>query len=85
MSRIRDSVQKVGWWTVVKFTPLAFFLLWTFGFTWVLLAAQPGQRTFSSAAEASKALFRAAQAGDDTALREFLVSMGRRSRSVATL
>ena len=68
MMRIKDSLQKVRWWTVVKLTPLAFFLLWTFGFTWVLLAEPPGQRTFSSAAEASRALFLAAQAGDETAL-----------------
>src|SRR4030095_15239592 len=68
MMRIRDSVQKIRWWTVVKVAPLALFLLWTFGFTWVLLAEPPGQRTFSSAAEASRALFLAAQAGDPTAL-----------------
>jgi len=68
MMRIKDSVQKVRWWTVVRFTPVALFVLWTFGFAWVLLAEPPGQRTFSSAAEASRALFRAAQAGDPTAL-----------------
>src|SRR4030095_4969327 len=66
--RIRDSVQKIRWWTVVRLTPVALFLLWTFGFTWVLSAEPPGQRTFSSTAEASRALFLAAQAGDPTAL-----------------
>ena len=65
---IKDTLQKVRWWTVVKLAPVALFVLWTFGFTWVLLAEPPGQRTFSSAAEASRALFRAAQAGDPTAL-----------------
>jgi hypothetical protein len=68
MTRIKGSLQKVRWWTVVKLTPLALFVLWSFGFTWVLLAESPGQRTFSSAAEASRALFRAAQAGDERAL-----------------
>jgi len=68
MMRIKDSVQKIRWWTVVKLAPLALFVLWTFGFTWVLSAEPPGQRTFSSAVEASRALFRAAQAGDPTAL-----------------
>jgi Protein of unknown function (DUF2950) len=61
--RIKDP-----WWTVVRVTPLAIFLLWTIGFTWVLLAASAGQITFSSAAEASRALFDAAQAGDEGAL-----------------
>jgi Protein of unknown function (DUF2950) len=68
MMRTKDIFQKVRWCNVVKFTPLAVFLLWTFGFTWVLLAASPGQRTFSSATEASRALFHAAQAGDEGAL-----------------
>jgi hypothetical protein len=66
--RTKDSFQRVRWWTVVKSVPSAIFLLWTFGFTWVLLAEQPGHRTFSSPAQASRALFLAAQAGDRTAL-----------------
>ena len=33
MMRIKDSLQKVRWGTVVELTPLAVFLLWTFGFT----------------------------------------------------
>jgi hypothetical protein len=68
MTRIKDSVQKVRWWTVVKLAPLVVFVLWTFDFTWALSAEPPGQRKFSSAAEASRALFGAAQAGDVTAL-----------------
>ena len=72
MMRIKDSFQKVRWWTVViKLTPVTLFLLWTFGsITWVLLAEPPGQRTFSSPAQASRALFLAAQAGDERALLE---------------
>ena len=70
MMCIKDSLQKVRWWTVVKLAPVALFLLWTFGFTWVLLAEPPGYGTFSSPAQASRALFLAAQAGDETALLE---------------
>lgn len=66
--RTKDIFQKVRWCNVVQFTPLAVFLLWTFGFTRVLLAEPPGQTTFSSAAEASRALFHAAQVGDEGAL-----------------
>ena len=69
MMCIKDSLQKVRWWTVVKLAPVA-LVLWTFGFAWALSAEPPGQRKFSSAAEASRALFRAAQAGDETALLE---------------
>jgi hypothetical protein len=47
---------------------MALFLLWTLSFTWVLLAEPPGQRTFSSPAQASRALFLAAQADDERAL-----------------
>jgi Protein of unknown function (DUF2950) len=68
MLRIKDSWQRVPWRNLVRLTPLAFFVLWTFGFPLVLLAEPPGQRTFSSAAEASGALFGAAQAGDEGAL-----------------
>ena len=70
MMRIKDRFQKVRWWTVVRLMSVALFLLWTFSFTWVLSAEPPGQRTFSSAAQASKALFLAAQAGDERALLE---------------
>jgi hypothetical protein len=70
MMCIKDSLQKVRWWTVVKLAPVALFLLWTFGFTWVLLAEPPAYGTFSSPAQASRALFLAAQAGDETALLE---------------
>jgi hypothetical protein len=70
MMRIKDRFQKVRWWTVVRLMSVALFLLWTFSFTWVLLAEPPGQRTFSSPAQASRALFLAAQAGDERALLE---------------
>ena len=68
MMRTKDIFQKVHWCNLVKFTSLAVFLLWTFGFTSILFAEPPAQRTFSSPAEASRELFRAAQAGDEGAL-----------------
>jgi hypothetical protein len=70
MMRIKDRFQKVHWWTVARLMSVALFILWTFSFTWVLLAEPPGQRTFSSPAQASRALFLAAQAGDERALLE---------------
>jgi Protein of unknown function (DUF2950) len=70
MMRIKDSLKKVRWGTVVQLTPLAIFLLWTLGFTWILIDEPPGHRTFSSPAQASRALFLAAQAGDERALLE---------------
>src|SRR5206468_5012650 len=66
--RIKDGSQKIPWKTVLKFTPVALFALWSLAFTWILLAEPPTRRTFASPAEASRALFLAAQAGDPTAL-----------------
>jgi Protein of unknown function (DUF2950) len=77
MMRMKESLQKVPWRTVVKLTPLAIFLLWTFGFTWVLLGEPPEQRTFSSAGGASRALFLAAQSGDERALLKIFGSDGK--------
>ena len=77
MMRIRDSVQKIRWWTVVKLAPVALFVLWTFGFIRVLMAEPSGHKTFSSAAQASRALFLAAQAGDETALLEIFGADGK--------
>jgi len=66
--RIKDGSQKIPWKTVLKFTPVAVFALWSLAFTWILLAEPPTRRTFASPAQASRALFLAAQAGDATAL-----------------
>jgi hypothetical protein len=77
MARIKDSLQKIRWGTVVRLTPLAVFALWSLGFVWVLWAEPPAQRTFSSPAQASKALFLAAQAGDARALLKIFGPDGR--------
>src|SRR5437667_1635063 len=66
--RIKDGSQKIPWKTVLKFTPVAVFALWSLAFTWILLAEPPTRRTFASPAQASRALFLAARAGDATAL-----------------
>src|SRR5690242_17738803 len=65
---IRTGCTRVPWGAIVKFTPFAIFVLWSLTFAWVLWAEPPAQKTFSSPAEASRALFRAAQAGDLTSL-----------------
>jgi Protein of unknown function (DUF2950) len=70
MLGIKDSWQRLGWRNVVRFVSLALFALWSLGFTRTLLAQPPGHKTFSSPAEASKALFLAAQAGDEKTLLE---------------
>ena len=77
MAPIKDSLQKIAWGTVVKLTPLAVFAVWSLGFAWVLWAEPPAQRTFSSPAEASRALFLAAQAQDTRALLKIFGSDGR--------
>ena len=70
MLGIKDSWQRLGWRNVVRFASLALFALWSLGFTRTLLAQPPGHKTFSSPAEATRALFLAAQAGDEKALLE---------------
>jgi len=64
----KDGCKRVSWRAIVKFMPLALFGLWSLAFTWVLWAEPPTHQTFSSPAQASEALFRAAQAGDVTGL-----------------
>ena len=61
---IKAICKRVPWRAVVRFTLLAVFVLWSLVFTWILRAEPPAQKTFSSPAQASEALFRAAQAGD---------------------
>jgi hypothetical protein len=77
MAPIKDRLQKITWGTVVKLTPLAVFAVWSLGFAWVLWAEPPAQRTFSSPAQASRALFLAAQAQDTRALLKIFGPEGR--------
>ncbi len=67
---IKDGLQKIRRGNLVMFASLAFFGVWSVGFAWILLAQPAGQKTFSSPDEASRALIRAVQAGDEKDLLE---------------
>jgi DUF2950 family protein len=67
---IKDGLQKIRWITLAKFGAVAFFGVWSLGFAWILWAQPAGQRTFSSPDEASRALIRAVQAGNEEGLLE---------------
>src|ERR687891_552440 len=67
---IKYGLQKIRWGNLVKFAPAVFFAVWSVGFAWFLWAEPVGQKTFSSPEEASRALFRAVQAGNEKDLLE---------------
>src|SRR6266511_2595170 len=67
---IKDGLQKIRRGNLVMFASMAFFGVWSLGFVWILLAEPAGQKTFSSPAEASRALIRAVQAGKEKDLPE---------------
>ncbi len=67
---IKVGLQKIRWGNLVMFASMALFGVWSLGFVWILLAEPPGQKTFSSPDEASRALIRAVQAGNEKDLLE---------------
>ena len=67
---IKDGLQKIRWITLAKFGAVAFFGVWSLGFVWILWAQPAGQKTFSSPDEASRALIRAVQVGNEEGLLE---------------
>jgi hypothetical protein len=67
---IKDGLQKIRRGNLVMFASLAFFGVWSVGFAWILLAEPAAQKTFSSPDEASRALIRAVQAGNEEDLLE---------------
>jgi len=67
---IKDGLQKIRRGNLVMFASLAFFGVWSVGFAWLLLAQPAAQKTFSSPDEASRALIRAVQAGNEEDLLE---------------
>jgi hypothetical protein len=67
---IKDGIQKIRWGNLVMFASMALFGVWSVGFAWILLAQPAGQKTFSSPDEASRALIRAVQAGNEEDLLE---------------
>lgn len=62
---MKNGLQKISFRTAVKFIPVAFLAVWSLACT---VAEPPARRTFTSPAEGSRALFLAAQAGDERAL-----------------
>lgn len=74
---IKDRLQKIRWGNLVKFAAVALFGMWSLGFAWILLAQPAGQKMFSSPDEASRALFRAVQSGNDKDLLEIFGSDGK--------
>ena len=64
----KDNSRKFPASVLARTAPAALFALWSVVFAWVLWAEPPAIQTFASPAEASKALFHAAQAGDTAAL-----------------
>jgi hypothetical protein len=68
--RIKESLQKICWDTLVKLTPVVLLGVWSLGFAWILWAEPAGQKTFSSPDEASRALIRAVRAGNEEGLLE---------------
>ena len=74
---IKDGLRNIRWVTLVKFASMALFGAWSLGFAWVLLAQPAGQKTFSSPDEASKALIRAVQAGNEESLLEIFGTDGK--------
>ena len=62
---IKDGLRNIRWVTLVKFASMALFGAWSLGFAWILLAEPAGQKTFSSPDEASRALIRAVQSGNE--------------------
>jgi Protein of unknown function (DUF2950) len=68
MMRIKDSFQKVRWWTVIRLMSMAFFYCGPSASRGSYWLSRRGREHFSSPAQASRALFLAAQAGDERAL-----------------
>ena len=74
---IKDGLQKIRRGNLVMFASIAFFGVWSVGFAWILWAQPAGQKTFSSPDEASRALIRAVQAGDEKDLLEIFGPEGK--------
>jgi Protein of unknown function (DUF2950) len=73
MRRIKRSVNKLRWINLPKIAVVLFLG----GFCLSSVAQQPGQRTFSSAEEASRALVAAMQSDDEKAMLGLLGSDGK--------
>ena len=74
---IKDGLRNIRWVTLVKFASMALFGAWSLGFAWILLAEPARQKTFSSPDEASRALIRAVQSGNEKELLEIFGTDGK--------
>jgi hypothetical protein len=75
MHRSKLNVDKFRWFDVVKLAAVG--LLLSGGFATRSMAQQQGQKTFSTAEDASNALFTAVRSGDEKAMLEILGSNGK--------
>src|SRR5271166_5590288 len=75
MRRAKLNFQQFHWADLPKFLVVAIFL--TACLTTRSMAQQPGQKTFSSAEEASNALVMAAQSNDEKAMLDILGPNGK--------
>jgi hypothetical protein len=75
MHRSKLNFDKFRWFDVVKLAAVA--LLLSGGFATRSMAQQQGQKTFSTAEDASNALFTAVRSGDEKAMLEILGSDGK--------
>ena len=77
MLRVKRNFERFHWGDCARFAVFAIFAIWVGGFPELAVAQQPGQKTFPSAEEASRALFVAVQDDDQQALVGILGPAGK--------
>jgi len=77
MLRVKRNFERLHWGHCARFAAFAIFALWVGGFPKLAVAQQPGQKTFASPEEASRALFVAVQDDDQQALMEIFGPAGK--------
>jgi len=77
MLRVTRNFERFHWGDCARFAVFAIFAIWVGGFPKLTVAQPPGQKTFPSAEEASRALFVAVQADDQQALVEIFGAAGK--------
>jgi Protein of unknown function (DUF2950) len=75
--RVTRNFERLHWGDCVRFAAFAIFAIWAGGFPELAVAQQPGQKTFVSPEEASRALFVAVQGDDQQALVEIFGPSGK--------
>ena len=77
MLRVTRTFERFHWGDCARCAAFAIFAIWMGGFPEHAVAQPPGQKTFPSAEEASRALFVAVQDDDQPALIEILGPAGK--------